>query len=237
MSCYDYNTWTADHIWKRIGDDLPLETKDYSVCFEACELAVAIESKTAGVYHLKGSFADAGLKHCAHTKSTCLYLVDVERKLSKKDNHDSGLHVNLIWLDNRRKIMYRFDPYYARVIPDSLAMQEALDELVQKSLLPKGYEYKTLNIQLFPFGPQLLDSSATEARAEACGKEEFCVPWCMILVKTILEHVLHKKSTDIDASFEATMKQLKLPIPKTETEARKMSDKYYNAMRTLLGAD
>jgi hypothetical protein len=239
FTCYDYNTWTTEYIWKQI-DGPVLSTIGYSFCLEECELGVKIESKQPGVYRLTESFKGKGegtLQICKEKKSLCMYLIDVDRKLSKKDNHDSGLHVNLIWLDTLSKRFYRFDPYYAKTIQDSVEMQNALDKLCQEILVPKSYQYHSTETQEIPFGPQLLDSSAKEARVKSCGKEEFCVPWCLVVAQTILKHFQSTNQKEIltpTVALQSTLKQMKLSIPKTEKEAMKQSEQYYNTMRQVL---
>ena len=184
---------------------------------------------------------------------TCVvFIMDVLRDVHDKDNHSSGLHINLMWLHAPTRTLRRYDPYYARTVKDTTEMQAALDRCCAV-LAPPGWSYVCESIRVriaAPFGPQLLDSCPSPVRETVTrthGSQEFCVPWCLLAARVLMVSLDPSRvhNTNQTATKEKEQQHhmvssvqvakgvlavLGLPLPMTLQAARGLSAAYFEAI-------
>jgi hypothetical protein len=247
--CYDFVAWTSRRVWDAIARPLGVTLaggsgeRTYNVCIDNCKLRARIVGEAPGSYTLVE--AESCLAGCPdvnelaadHNTRLSVVMLDVDRTLHPDDNHSSGLHVNLVWIDRDARELHRFDPYYALGMDDSVAMQRMLDRVCTERLLPDGFTYRPPDIAQIPFGPQMLDASATALRNEMrCDskREEFCFPWCVRAASALLLRFGDSRSLSTGSVVSDMLRDLKLPAPQSVTAARKASPLYFHAVRQML---
>ena len=148
--------------------------------------------------------------------SKTVYLVDIHRiGMKPADNHDSGLHCNVLVSDN--DTVHRFDPYESSFVPDTVRMQKALDVLFSKHV--PGYIKKPVQT----FGPQMLTASAMYKKHN----EEYCLPWCLAFAQSV------SQTNSFVKAYDHMLNSFHLAIPRNERDAFKKCPQFLKAMRTF----
>ena len=151
-------------------------------------------------------------------------LVDIERRVPPEDNHASGLHVNLLWLDPDSRRVRRYDPYYAPLAHCD-DMQEALDAALER-VAPHGYAVESSRVwrEDVPFGPEFVEACAHSVpRGEG---EEYCALWSVALAR-------HVTPTQVEAAtaVRALLRELGVVAPTTPEETRAAAAPFLAAVR------
>ena len=232
---YNPETATWPMIASHLGRCLGNTAWKVSACLPVYQLTVTKLQAKEGERLTK---TDKGLKVvasdnlCNLTFEPCtVYLIDVDRNCDD-DHHEKGLHSNVLVCDSTR-ILHRFEPYYAQTVPQTITLQKALDMFLLDFFHKQNLVYKPMLeddvIKTCPFGPQVLDSSASERN----DSEHYCLVWCCAFVCYLVATGCNKDQvqTGLAGWLTGLAKSLGLEIPKTETQALAVSKSYLERIR------
>jgi hypothetical protein len=154
------------------------------------------------------------------------------RSLTRTDNHRSGPHMNVVWLDPVTQLVRRFDPYYAAGVADCDAMQDALDAAVSARCTPCGWRLERWPDALasFPYGPQLIEACSKQRRGLG---EDFCSVWSIAVALQLCKLHARGAGTSCADALAALYAAEALPTPQTPEAVLVHADAYLAAARRL----
>jgi hypothetical protein len=243
---YNFKKWGIKKIWDRVSKGKATTTLAYHVQIKpsvsSSEMPQKLFFHSLNVSPVGSSYVttrksgDDSILGPKYPQDLVVCLMDVNRVGDyTDDNHDAELHSNLLWFHRPSQTVHRFDPYYSFNLEDTYKMQQAIDRIVVKHWVPKGWTFERFQDWAgeVPFGPQMVDLTHTDRRSN----EHFCTPWCLAVASALLE--LQNKQTQPVSTAQAVrhmLRKLKLPLMSSEDD-NLLPERYYRGIKALIGVE